>query len=258
MSSPSWATTSQRDFAVLADGDFEPPVLTTSTAIGITVAIAGNVLISLALNLQKLAHRRVDTARADARNAQTRKGPVTSRAIQDTDGSDSEYLISRNVWAEDDAWQRRGFEENDDVFTGRLQRPSANTNGRLLETQHLLPSDSHSVRSYGSGPSRNSIGRKHRFASRFISPRIRSKLAAVFKTDRFDDGRSPSPLVASPESVSNGGPRHLKVHIEESDEISVGEDCESDYLKSKLWFLVPLLFVTDISPSLLGGSVFFS
>lgn len=39
------------------------PKITTQTLIGILVAITGNVLISLALNLQKLAHNRLDAAR---------------------------------------------------------------------------------------------------------------------------------------------------------------------------------------------------
>lgn len=43
------------------------PHLTLQTIIGITVAIAGNVLISLALNLQKLAHIRLEKARKHAR-----------------------------------------------------------------------------------------------------------------------------------------------------------------------------------------------
>ncbi|KAF4602260.1 hypothetical protein EYR40_005465 [Pleurotus pulmonarius] len=40
------------------------PKVSTATFIGITVAIAGNVLISLALNLQKLAHRRLEEDKA--------------------------------------------------------------------------------------------------------------------------------------------------------------------------------------------------
>lgn len=43
------------------------PRLTLQTIIGITVAIAGNVLISLALNLQKLAHIRLEKAQKQAR-----------------------------------------------------------------------------------------------------------------------------------------------------------------------------------------------
>ena len=44
--------------------DVEWPELSRATAAGIAVAVAGNVLISLALNLQKLAHRRLERERA--------------------------------------------------------------------------------------------------------------------------------------------------------------------------------------------------
>jgi magnesium transporter len=39
------------------------PTMTTQTFVGILVAITGNVLISLALNLQKVAHKRVESLR---------------------------------------------------------------------------------------------------------------------------------------------------------------------------------------------------
>jgi hypothetical protein len=39
------------------------PKLTVRTAVGIVIAVTGNVLISLALNLQKLAHRRMEEAK---------------------------------------------------------------------------------------------------------------------------------------------------------------------------------------------------
>ncbi|KAJ7047522.1 DUF803-domain-containing protein [Mycena alexandri] len=41
------------------------PEMTTATFIGISVAIGGNVLISLALNLQKLAHKRMEVEKQD-------------------------------------------------------------------------------------------------------------------------------------------------------------------------------------------------
>lgn len=40
------------------------PHFTTRTLVGIAVAISGNILISLALNLQKLAHKRVEREKA--------------------------------------------------------------------------------------------------------------------------------------------------------------------------------------------------
>ncbi|KAI0321861.1 magnesium transporter NIPA-domain-containing protein [Amylostereum chailletii] len=44
--------------------DIQFPQLSSGTAAGISVALAGNVLISLALNLQKLAHKRLEIKRA--------------------------------------------------------------------------------------------------------------------------------------------------------------------------------------------------
>lgn len=39
------------------------PKLTVRTLVGIIIAVTGNVLISLALNMQKLAHRRMEEAK---------------------------------------------------------------------------------------------------------------------------------------------------------------------------------------------------
>ena len=52
--------TTVTDMTTIDDPTIRLPHLTLQTAIGICVAIAGNILISLALNLQKLAHRRLD------------------------------------------------------------------------------------------------------------------------------------------------------------------------------------------------------
>ena len=52
------------------------PNLSKSTAIGISVAIAGNIVISLALNCQKLAHRRLERER-EARSRESELQPQT-------------------------------------------------------------------------------------------------------------------------------------------------------------------------------------
>ncbi|KAI9454612.1 DUF803-domain-containing protein [Russula earlei] len=49
-------------------GNIEFPYVSRAMVIGITMAIAGNVLVSLALNLQKLAHARLDAAGAEGGN----------------------------------------------------------------------------------------------------------------------------------------------------------------------------------------------
>jgi hypothetical protein len=49
------------------------PQMSTRTFIGILVAITGNILISLALNLQKLAHRRVENMKRACNQQQSGK-----------------------------------------------------------------------------------------------------------------------------------------------------------------------------------------
>lgn len=49
------------------------PTMTTQTFIGILVAITGNVLISLALNLQKVAHKRVERLQRALDNGKRRR-----------------------------------------------------------------------------------------------------------------------------------------------------------------------------------------
>ena len=49
------------------------PQMTTRTLIGILVAVTGNILISLALNLQKLAHKRVENRKRVFNQKQRRK-----------------------------------------------------------------------------------------------------------------------------------------------------------------------------------------
>lgn len=55
-------------------GEDDSPVASTASLIGILVAIAGNVVISFALNLQKLAHKRLEE---DSRSGTPTKPPAT-------------------------------------------------------------------------------------------------------------------------------------------------------------------------------------
>ena len=64
-------------------GNIEFPSVSRATVIGITFAIAGNVLISFALNLQKLAHARLDAARSQ-------HGPGPEAVEPESDASDSD------------------------------------------------------------------------------------------------------------------------------------------------------------------------
>ncbi len=75
------------------------PELDTATVVGITVAIAGNVLISLALNLQKLAHKRLDAEKlkANSNGKRVSSGPSLNERdeenLADSSGDESEHTI---------------------------------------------------------------------------------------------------------------------------------------------------------------------
>ncbi|KAF7983968.1 hypothetical protein HWV62_18402 [Athelia sp. TMB] len=66
------------------------PDMTSGSVIGITVAICGNVLISLALNFQKLAHNRLDREKARQAREQELETRKNSAAQSDNEDADSE------------------------------------------------------------------------------------------------------------------------------------------------------------------------
>ncbi|KAF7331959.1 DUF803 domain membrane protein [Mycena kentingensis (nom. inval.)] len=72
--------------APLDHSDSKLPELTTGTALGISFAIAGNVLISFALNLQKLAHKRAEAERIHLRE-QARAANSASTSASESTGS---------------------------------------------------------------------------------------------------------------------------------------------------------------------------
>ncbi|EDR12935.1 uncharacterized protein LACBIDRAFT_311981 [Laccaria bicolor S238N-H82] len=76
------------------------PKLTTRTFVGIVVAISGNVLISLALNLQKLAHKRAETNKLSAHNRLNngRIHRISEGPSLDENDEDREYHISEDVF----------------------------------------------------------------------------------------------------------------------------------------------------------------
>ncbi|KAJ7068124.1 DUF803-domain-containing protein [Mycena amicta] len=71
------------------------PELTTGLVIGITVAITGNVLISLALNLQKLAHKRREAERLRLRE-QDRAEASNSASSSNGVSEQSDVVLERN------------------------------------------------------------------------------------------------------------------------------------------------------------------
>jgi hypothetical protein len=223
--------------------DIDLPEITTATGIGITVAISGNILISLALNLQKLAHRRVDLARAKAKLSRRQPisngtgGPiqaiVMNEVIQER-GADGELLD------EEDLDRTLGNDEQD-VFGGASPNSSAATNRTYLETQHLLRPGDGSQRSYGVGHGRVAVEKKRfpkqTLLSRLFSIRLRSK-RPVDNVQRIDSNviygssHSLGQVEEATPGLANGRARNGKNDTNKAVE---KEGNESDYLKSKLW-----------------------
>lgn len=233
-------------------GEIELPE-TSSSVIGIVVAICGNILISLALNFQKLAHKRLDREKALAAHAaelETRRNSAV-----DADGDPQSSLVSTS--------------SHQSGSTIRSGQPPAQTgptiNDGLVETVPLLPhsySDL-SPTNYGARTS-PSVGisivhsdisrpllspssfkppssppQKKKLLSRIFSfisrPQRRnsSTLSNVYEEASEAthpllpvDGLADSPIETHSKNTSNG---------KEDRDLSLGHGNESDYLKSKLW-----------------------
>lgn len=76
--------------------DLELPNLSRATIAGIAVAVSGNVLISLALNCQKLAHRRLEAEREAERELVARSTSDQPIAHSDISG-DSYFAATRHA-----------------------------------------------------------------------------------------------------------------------------------------------------------------
>ena len=184
--------------------DVEWPELSRATAAGIAVAVAGNVLISLALNLQKLAHRRLERERAARAGAGAEFGAHAAR-IQEERGE-----------ADGDGDAGEEASETDLLVPIRAASPSPS----LSSTEYPAP------RTYGAiveevplGPRRNAqmvagaAGKKG-------NGRARRAFGAVLRWETDAVG-------AGQKGRRTGGARGRGGEG--------NEGSESDYLKSKLW-----------------------
>jgi hypothetical protein len=209
-------------FAFLnGDRNFEPPELTTATGIGITVAIAGNILISLALNVQKLAHRKVEMVRARARPKQVSTSAGNARGVLGSIRGRGKFLGGGS-----DGVEQTGFNEHEDVFRGR---PPATP---VSSSLGLLRAAGSSTANYGTGPSHSPTDRKHiskrTFISRFIPRRFRSRYSDVDEVRPRED-RMQNLSSEGATSTGNGV-------VTTSEQKLCGGESEGDYLKSKLWY----------------------
>ncbi|KDR83559.1 hypothetical protein GALMADRAFT_235781 [Galerina marginata CBS 339.88] len=190
------------------------PKITTRAFIGIVVAVSGNILISLALNLQKLAHKRVDRMKIAAATSSSAEQQGTSFDERDEDE------------------ESRAHHAEEDVFSNR---PSGTTDAEL---QPLMAFPETMVRDYGAGaseatPNRQGNKVKRFFASRFSPPRSRnnsSQAKFIVPVEIVTEDAALHGLQSNNKKQDGEGGNHDAV-----------ERNEGEYLKSKLWWLGFLL-----------------
>jgi hypothetical protein len=219
------------------------PKVSKSTFIGIMIAITGNVLISLALNLQKLAHKRVEA------KSQTKQ---KNAAMNGNPASHGDQSNGRARSTPADRQGRSGYEEPLPAST------SGGSNQAVLiapvETQPLIPfpvsSNQHPA--YGTRGTRlseipSTPGNRRFIASRFAPETTAPKtsasepngigainVAALLPADVIVEGDA---------TLDNEGRHDRKLG-------SIEEGNETEYLKSKLWY-APSPEI-DLSPDLLS------
>lgn len=186
------------------------PDLNTPTVIGISVAIAGNVIISFALNLQKLAHNRTEKQREKEAEEQANR-QSNGRAPPSLDESQEDSL-------------RR----SQSSLSAQTEPAEA-----VSESQPLLAIVPQDRPMYGSSSSEPDIRRQSSNKRGFIS--------RLFGGRRLR--RTPEPTVLPVDVVTADmltADGHANGHDKKkpSDNGSLVENGnESHYLKSKLWFV---------------------
>lgn len=195
----------------MEDGvEIQLPELDKHTVIGVFVAIAGNVLISLALNLQKLSHRQRDLAAAQAEGQKSQQ-----------DGADATRLPNppmervRELSYEDreERWPDGEEGELDTIRSPRLEALQP-------ESEPLLPR----VSSHGS-------------TGRIASNKRASFFRLFLPTKPPHPIRQPSATPATPRRRAPARPPPMSranSATTMSSSVASNEN-EIDYLKSKLW-----------------------
>ncbi|KAJ6599219.1 magnesium transporter NIPA-domain-containing protein [Mycena vulgaris] len=172
------------------------PELTTGTFIGITVAITGNVLISLALNLQKLAHKRGEAEKLQRR----RDKPATNGASHP------------NAIPEASEYEDRQSDE-----------------APLAEAAVL-------VADYGSTSRSGSTATLHEIS---VAPKktLLSRLFPLKQHPATNEFPSERTTLLPVDVITEEQARQPAQKPPPSEDLDDDEENESDYLKSKVWWL---------------------
>lgn len=186
------------------------PAFDRVTIIGISVAIAGNIIISLALNLQKLAHKHIDlenTPKPDDVNNDSRSFyPGRMERVREASGEEDALpsSVADNQWVDDD---QNPFQSPVDSEACPTPYGSSSNLGNDPLVKKRKP-----MLSLFSPRSRTSESLDaHRLPTRTTSENTRLLPAHKIDTSTRSNGTAKR----SPSIIENGN--------------------ESDYLKSKLW-----------------------
>ena len=204
------------------------PTMTTQTFIGILVAITGNVLISLALNLQKVAHKRVETLEKDGKR----------RRHSENNGYDdlSESRVSEGPSLDEQDEDRELLEVRRtqlDIFS---DPPSD------IQPLTAFPESEATLQHYGTNASRGHstvtkpLKTKRSNASRRLLSRSFSKKAVSGRRIPPDDDMSEEQGL-------------LPIHkgLDDESEAEHQNPKEGNYLKSKIWLTTKICrFLIDV------------
>lgn len=181
------------------------PRLTTQTTIGITVAVSGNVLISLALNLQKLAHKRLDEQKHAQANANAPTKPLRR------DHSNEPSLN----------------EQDEDLETITEQTTPQSQHTLTVETQPLLPVHNHS-NNYAAFDSQEHTP--------VIEPQKFGFLMRIFRSKKNYGKKKRVALLPIDVMDEDAALHGLGSTRRRTDEEKDDQTNETAYLKSKLWY----------------------
>ncbi|KAG0705505.1 magnesium transporter NIPA-domain-containing protein [Suillus ampliporus] len=204
------------------------PHLTLQTVIGITVAIAGNVLISLALNLQKLAHLRLEKEQRQARmerELHVSSDVLRSRSPHDHRPSDDPSACSRES-------ETQPLIQGTSTSRARARYGTSASAGTRRD-------DSRSRKSTSSARGRRpgQPQRKPSFASRFLPLRLNLHGGV---NDECGNVSHTQETLAIPVDVIPAehvlGLNGNRMREPSSPEVWEEEGKESDYLRSKIWW----------------------
>lgn len=206
------------------------PHLTLQTVIGISVAVTGNVLISLALNLQKLAHLRLSHGRQNGITGVEREGRPTRRdTINGVGHPDNAARFGAT---------QQALGENHQSETQPLipRRSSSQPPPSSYDLAQYHNRDDVSSRKSCNGPRSRRRPRKQPFVSRFLP--LPSVLGEYSHSSNGRVDLSPSAVFPVEDTLPQQNARsNRRGKGKGTSQDTIENDKESNYLHSKLWFV---------------------